>query len=96
MPRYSKPPPWWVLSILQGVPFAAVTIVGRYAIDSHWGPALVGGGIAGMGSGLIMGPMLAQQAKRMHAAAAPLPPESVRAASNAAVRGPVPPDPADS
>ncbi len=91
MRRYSKPPPWWVLSILQGVPFAAVMTLLR--LDSGWGPALVGGGVAGLCFGLITGPMLARQMNRIHAAAAPLPPESVRAASNAAVLGPVPRDP---
>jgi MFS family permease len=86
--------PWWVHSLMSGVPFGVVmALLERLRDDEPWGAAVSGGVPGGVLFGAVMGPFLQRQAARTLAATGPMAPWIRRAATRAAWRGPVPADP---
>jgi hypothetical protein len=94
MRTYLNNAPWWVFSILTGVIFGGwMTVFGLLEYPER-SPvaALIGGAVAGIFFGAIMGPFTVRQRRGLSAAAGDLSTGDIKTAARAATRGPVPLD----
>jgi hypothetical protein len=83
-----------VLALVAGLPFGGAMALYRGLIDGDgWRHALVGGGIAGLVFGGLMGPVLYRQNRRLRQVIGELSVRDIRRVGRAAWRGPVPADP---
>lgn len=85
--------PWWALSLLHGAYFGVFMTLVLRTQGLSWRPAAIGGAVAGLLFGAIVGPLSRRLMDRSLAAVGDLSPERRRVAGRAALRGPVPADP---
>jgi hypothetical protein len=94
--------PWWVLSVVTGVPFGVAMVVGFQVLLPSVGQTtrslplianVILGMIAGIAFGAVMGPLAARHNRRALSVLGPLPAEDFAVVLRAAARGPVPADP---
>jgi hypothetical protein len=86
--------PWWVLSLVSGALFGvAMTLFAALTQGERWPVAVVGGVLAGVLFGAVMGPLLARQNRRLRDSIGSASAEDLRRARRAARGGPAPADP---
>jgi hypothetical protein len=102
MRRFLIQAPWWVLSVVTGVPFGVAMVVMSQVLLPSAGQAarslplianIVLGMLAGLVFGAVMGPLAARHNRRTRSVLGPLPAEDFAVVLRAAARGPVPADP---
>jgi hypothetical protein len=88
--------PTWVLVVVNGVPFGVVMGLWWFLVEgSSATTAVVGGAVAGLAFGAVLGPVQRRQARQAEASLGALTDRRDRnAALRATWRGPVPDDPA--
>lgn len=86
---------WWVLALFNGAIFGVLSVLQHLVIgDASLLGAVVGGVFGGVVFGLLMGVITARLNRRMVGEVGDVAVGDQRAVSRAAVRGPVPQDPA--
>jgi Flp pilus assembly protein TadB len=86
--------PWWVLSLVTGGLFGVnMALFGALFQEERWPVAVVGGVLAGVLFGAVMGPLLARQNRRWRDSVGTSSTDDLRRARRAARGGPVPTDP---
>jgi Flp pilus assembly protein TadB len=86
--------PWWVLSLVSGGLFGVLmALFGALFQDERWPVAVVGGVLAGIVFGAVMGPLLARQNRRWQESIGSSSADDLRRARRVARGGPVPADP---
>ncbi|MGY1623693.1 hypothetical protein ACI789_15970 [Geodermatophilus sp. SYSU D00965] len=86
--------PWWVLSLVTGGFFGvAMALFGALTQGESWPVAVVGGVLAGVLFGAVMGPLLARQNRRFQESVGTSSAGDLRRARRVARGGPVPADP---
>jgi hypothetical protein len=102
MRRYLMQAPWWVLSVVTGVPFGVAMVVGFQVLPSLAGQTtrslplianVILGMTAGVVSGVVMGRLAARHNRQARSVLGPLPAEDFAVVLRASARGAVPPDP---
>lgn len=102
MRRFLIQAPWWVISVVTGVPFGVAMVVGFHVLLPSAGPTarslplianVILGVIAGAVFGAVMGPLAARRNRQARSVLGPLPAEDFAVVLRAAARGPVPADP---
>lgn len=102
MRRFLIQAPWWVLSVVTGVPFGvAMVVMSHVLLPSVGHPTrslplianVILGMLAGVVFGAVMGPLAARLNRRTRSVLGPLPAEDFAVVLRAAARGPVPADP---
>jgi MFS family permease len=87
--------PWWLLSLATGGLFGLIMTASLVARHGWTLEALLLGAVQGIAFGVIMGPLLARQRRRLLGDIARLPPERQREILRAVNGGPAPQDGAD-
>ncbi len=85
--------PVWVLSVVTGLPFAAIMSVLNGLQGDGWATAVITGVLGGVVFGALMGPFFRRMVRRQDEALGVVDPGVERAAVRALRRGPVPVDP---
>jgi hypothetical protein len=95
MRRPSWNSPWWVFALLNGVLFGGFETIDHLATGRHSVlSSLLAGVLGGVFFGLFMGFFSSRRGSRLRRDVGDVPVENQRAVARAAVRGPVPSDPA--